>query len=422
MLNMNRFTLIACLLALMTSIPTSAQRRNKNKSAEPQMTPQELIMNYRFEEASRALQRELNKAERKGESTDQIEADIRRANLGADMLRGTEKINFVDSFKVSYTQVAEVMKLSAGVGKLTALTPHLDKMKTHPAVVGKTAYVNELGDRIFFSASQKEDMPKHIWSAYRSGKGWGVPAPLNGMQDEADDEDNPFVMPDGVTMYFAAKGENSVGGYDLFVTRYDADSKKYLKAENLGMPLNSPANDYFLAIDELSNLGWLVTDRNQPEGIVCVYVFVPTESREIYEQTEENASKVVKIASLHSIAESQYDVKAVADARLRLKAVMEQVKQNRAKHRMYVINDQRVYTSLDDFRSDAARRIAMEVDKTKDKIDEMLELKDDLLRQVASGERSKENLEKLKQINLNLPSLQAQYRTLCKNMRLAEVK
>ena len=45
--------------------------------------------------------------------------------------------------------------------------------------------------------------------------------------------------------------------------------------DNYGLPYNSTANDYFLAIDERNNLGWLISDRYQPEDKVCIYIFVP---------------------------------------------------------------------------------------------------------------------------------------------------
>lgn len=86
----------------------------------------------------------------------------------------------------------------------------------------------------------------------------------------------PFMMPDGTTFYFAATGEESIGGYDIFVTRFDSESGSFLKAENIGMPFNSTANDYMYAIDEFNDIGWFATDRSQPEGKVCIYIFIPS--------------------------------------------------------------------------------------------------------------------------------------------------
>ena len=89
-------------------------------------------------------------------------------------------------------------------------------------------------------------------------------------------------MPDGVTLYFANNGENSLGGYDIFMTRRsdgDGEGKEYFQPQNVGMPYNSPFNDFMMAIDEASGLGWWATDRNQIPGKVTVYVFIPSQMR-----------------------------------------------------------------------------------------------------------------------------------------------
>ena len=62
-------------------------------------------------------------------------------------------------------------------------------------------------------------------------------------------------------------------GFDIYTTRLDVDNGGFYIPDNYGLPYNSTANDYFLAIDERNNLGWLVSDRYQPEDKVCIYIF-----------------------------------------------------------------------------------------------------------------------------------------------------
>lgn len=64
------------------------------------------------------------------------------------------------------------------------------------------------------------------------------------------DVNYPYVMPDGVTIYFAAKDYDSLGGYDLFVSRYNMNNDTYLAPERLNMPFNSMYNDYLMVVDE----------------------------------------------------------------------------------------------------------------------------------------------------------------------------
>lgn len=43
----------------------------------------------------------------------------------------------------------------------------------------------------------------------------------------------PVCLSDGVTIYYATDGEG-LGGYDIFVTRYNTNTDSYLTPENVG--------------------------------------------------------------------------------------------------------------------------------------------------------------------------------------------
>ncbi len=48
------------------------------------------------------------------------------------------------------------------------------------------------------------------------------------------------------------------------------------------MPFDSPYNHYMHVIDQYNNLGWFASDRFQPEGKICIYVFIPNSSKQTY--------------------------------------------------------------------------------------------------------------------------------------------
>lgn len=424
---MNRLTIITCLIAASLCIPSFAQKKKTASANTPIATTQsaeQLIQNYRFTEAARVLQREIESAHSSGRSTDRLEQDLNRANRGIDMLRGTERITFIDSIKVSRDAVLKNLHLSHEAGRIINMNEEVDKIHNAPQALGQTGYINELGDRIIFSASEKAGNNKRLYASFRAGKGWNTPIPLNGFDNANEDQDFPFMMPDGVTLYYAAQGDESLGGYDLFVTRYNADTKQFLKAENLGMPFNSPANDYFLAIDEQTNLGWLVTDRYQKADSACIYIFIPSTTREVYDAADGNNKQIIHAAQLHSITETQANAAAVKEAQLRLAQAKAQQNQQTTTPRRYIINDQIVYTQLSQFRSETARRIAEQADQVLDQINTLQQKQDEL--QLASALSSNKLTEQVKlqlqQIKQTLPQLQQQYNTLCKNMRKAELQ
>lgn len=117
-----------------------------------------------------------------------------------------------------------------------------------------------------------------LYSRIKLINNWSDPEPLNTLNEQGN-VNYPYLMADGVTLYYASDGEGSLGGYDIFVTRYDSESSSYLRPDNIGMPFNSPANDYMYVIDELNNLGWFASDRYQPEDKVCIYVLFQMKRR-----------------------------------------------------------------------------------------------------------------------------------------------
>ncbi len=58
------------------------------------------------------------------------------------------------------------------------------------------------------------------------------------------DEESPYILPDGKTLYFSSKGHGGLGGYDIFKTHLN-EFGTWTKPENLGYPINSIDDDVF---------------------------------------------------------------------------------------------------------------------------------------------------------------------------------
>ena len=423
---MNKFIFTIFTLAMALCIPANAQKKTTNVATPKQtVSAEQLIQSYRFGEAARLLQREIESAHTAGRSTIRLEKDLQRANMGQDMLRGTERVTFVDSFKVARSQVLSALHLSPESGNLVDMATEAKNFKNIPTKIGQVGYTNQLRDRIIFAAPDSTGQHQKLHAAYKMGNKWGTAVELMGMSDGNEDQDFPFMMPDGVTLYYAAQGDDCLGGYDIFITRYNSETKEFLKAENMGMPFNSPANDYLLAIDETNNLGWLVTDRGQKADSVCIYIFIPTTTRDVYEMSDANRTKVINAARLTSIQATQTDKEAVNSAKERLKKVLQgktNITKSVANVHRYVINDATIYTSLSQFKSEVAKGFAKQADEADERIKALQEEQDELQKVVATNGRDAATLNRLKEINKTLPELMKQLRTLQKNMRKAELQ
>jgi hypothetical protein len=86
--------------------------------------------------------------------------------------------------------------------------------------------------------------------------------------------------PDGKTLYFASKGHNSMGGYDIFVSTYNESTQSWTTPKNLEFPINSPDDDYLYVTDSSGKFAFFSTGRYSPPGKIDV-LKIKTERRPI---------------------------------------------------------------------------------------------------------------------------------------------
>lgn len=73
---------------------------------------------------------------------------------------------------------------------------------------------------------------------------WAVPQNLGPEINTQYDEETPMLHPDGRTLYFSSEGHNSMGGFDIFISRQEPDSA-WSEPVNMGYPINTPDDDMF---------------------------------------------------------------------------------------------------------------------------------------------------------------------------------
>lgn len=327
----------------------------------------ELLLNaYRFDEATELLDNKIKTAKRKKQETGTLEEFQQQVRTGQNMLQATEKVVFIDSMVVNKNDFMKYYYLSHSCGTLTTygkIFPSDDD--ANERTLQQPAYMNEFKDLLIYSYPDKEGNNK-LFSRNKLGNKWSAPKELKELADSNDYLVSPYLLSDGTTLYYAAEKSSGLGGLDIFVTRYDTDTKKYLKPENIGMPFNSPANDYLYAIDETNNLGWFVSDRNQPENKVCIYVFIPTEVREVYKIDDTNEEEIRQLAKISSIKQSQKNRQAVADALKRLAAAKNAPgTETKKSDFLFIVANGVRYTDEKSFKSSEAAQLAAQWKKAQ---------------------------------------------------------
>ena len=267
------------------------------------------------------------------------------------MIEGTAKVMFVDSIVVDKKNFLSKIPMSKEAGTVSEKN-------------GQTSYTNELGNHRIY-ADGDTIRGYHLYATDLLGDIWSKPKQLVELDEEVNDTNYPFLLSDGMTLFFSGQGEKSLGGYDIFMTLFNSEDGTFYKPENYGLPFNSTANDYFLAIDDMYALGWLVSDRYQPKDKVCIYTFVPTNPRLNFSQDNLEEEQLKSFAKLTSIKDTW--AFGNRDAALnRLKSLKQNNHQANSKPGfLFPINDKTVYTKIDDFKSNKTKELYAQLAEMK---------------------------------------------------------
>ncbi len=96
-----------------------------------------------------------------------------------------------------------------------------------------------------------------LYYAIRNGDRFEAPVNMGSVINTAGNEEAPFYF-DG-TLFFSSDGHPGLGGFDVF--RADWDGANWSKPQNMGLGVNSPADDLFFRLDETGYTAYLTSNR-----------------------------------------------------------------------------------------------------------------------------------------------------------------
>lgn len=332
---------------------------------------------YQFENAIQSYEEYIEAMTKKKQSVEAAEKLLEKSKANLRLLKGVEEVCIIDSFVTNKSDFLNVYKISEESGKIFTFNDYFKTEGNNPG----TVYETEIGNKIYYSELDK-NKTLDIFTKNKMMNEWSQGKTLPESINDTGNTNYPYVLTDGVTIYYASDGANSMGGYDIFVTRYNTNTDTYLTPDNVGMPFNSPYNDYMYAIDEYNNLGWFASDRFQPEGKVCVYVFIPNSSKQAYNYEAMDPKQIVRLAEIHSLKDTWKNKNEVAQARQRLEAAINHKPQEqRTVDFEFIINDNATYYDLNDFKSPKAKELFLkyqqlekDYQQQKNKLDEQRQL------------------------------------------------
>lgn len=298
---------------------------------------------YRFEQALTLLSRYALTLTEDTLREQELKQHIAYCRKGARYIRRVEDICIIDSVTLPLSRLLTAYRLSAECGSLTLADSLLP------------CYVTQKGDHSVCVKRVGQNLK--LLSCHRILSADECDTLPNAVNSDAN-QSYPFMLTDGVTLYFASDKAEGLGGYDIYVTRYNHATKDWFEPENIGFPFNSSANDFLYAEDELSGIGYFATDRFAQDGYATVYSFELNPEKRVVT----DSLRAIKLAQLSHPTFCQIsDEERLADGDI----------QNNSKPRkdytvtdeqpLAVINDELTYYSLTEFRSPKARKLCEQV-------------------------------------------------------------
>ena len=259
-----------------------------------------------------------------------VKKQIAHAELLQRYLRRVERLQVIDSMEVPLESMLDVVQLSAEAGKLTL------------SATNSVTYTNQRNDRMILAVRYKSK--RILVSSHRLLDSWSSYDTLPDNINFAKDHCSPYLLSDGVTLYFAAQDEHGIGGLDIYVSRYNTATESYTTPENIGLPYNSPANEYMFVVDEVRQIGFLATDRFARKGHVHVYSFAIPEQKKYWRD--------IASESLVAYARLEHFEKYTEEL-IEVHHKIENI--DETDDFSFIINDSIIYYSIEEFQQPTAR-------------------------------------------------------------------
>lgn len=407
---MRRLLYLIIILSL-TSVPTPAQNRSKKakKTVEAinfEAETENKLRAYDIDAATSLLDRWEEWLDGAGKDYPASYESMRARALNTrNLLERVEKIELIDTLLVDSVNFFTNYMLSAAAGDLLdALTLPEEYAAHHPKVV----FSPQNGKEKVWAEPSAVSGSRIVVSQVLDDGTLTTPESIGEAINETGSTEYPFIQDDGMTIYFAAKGDNSLGGYDIFMTRRSANDE-LMQPQNIGMPYNSPFNDYMMVIDDARNLGWWASDRSCISGKVTIYVFRPSDTRVNHDPDDEN---IIDFALLRDQPVKgrleQYLTDKVGDP------------EPAGESFAIPMGNGKVYTSMSDFKSASAAR---DMEELLMKQKEMKRIQTELTDlRMAYGKGDKKKAAQIKEMEKKVEELSATVKRLINRVVSAENK
>ncbi len=229
-------------------------------------------LNYQFNDAIKYYKLYQTKAGTKAKANLDVNRQIEMCENGKRLITTITEMVVIEKKEIEMDKFFRIYDLSDIGGNLLVsaeFQTKIDKKKAHVPLI----HFPQNPTVIYYSSYGEDGTTgKDIYVRRRlpSG-GWGIPQAIQGGVNTNFDDDYPYMHPDGNYLYFSSKGHNSMGGFDVYRCKYDAETDQFGLAENMDFAVSSPDDDLFYVVDSLNKNAYFGSGRQSEEGKLFVY-------------------------------------------------------------------------------------------------------------------------------------------------------
>jgi hypothetical protein len=231
-----------------------------------------LHLNYQFDRAIKQYERYQEAASKKERESEWVAHYLEQCKQGKELVSSFTDISVIQREVLPRSDFYRNYDLEEFGGKIMVKPEDFmsdeDKKRDGKFLM----YFEKDADIIYYASySDKNATGKDLYMIQKlPGGDWSEPTRLSDVINTPYDEDYPFIHPEGTTLYFASKGHNSMGGYDIFKSERRGDGS-WSKPVNMEFAINTPWDDFMFITDLEEQSAWFASNRETSNTDVTVY-------------------------------------------------------------------------------------------------------------------------------------------------------
>ena len=230
-------------------------------------------INYNFPAAISYYEEYKTKAGRKANKSFETDRKIEMCRNGMQMMRSVKDLFVLEKNEVARAEFFRSYNLKEYGGRMIRKPENFLSKTDQKKGEEDFIFFNSKSNAIYYSAYGKDNKDqKDIYRRTKTPDGeWSEPERLPDIINSPYDDDFAIMMPDGKTLYFSSKGHNTMGGFDIFKSVFNDQTKQWSTPENINFPFNTPVDDILFVSDTNEATAWFASVRNSVENKIIVY-------------------------------------------------------------------------------------------------------------------------------------------------------